>query len=106
MASEYEINALTKEDSWRMFRIIGELVEGFDKLAGIEPALVHGAHHHPRGATVGRHQRTGQFRGHEIGRAPVGGTQRKDQFRRGRREFQQNAEDRSVHGDGLQNKGY
>ncbi len=36
---EYEINALAKEDSWRMFRIIGEFVEGFDKLAGIEPAV-------------------------------------------------------------------
>ncbi len=39
MPYEYEINALAKEDSWRMFRIIGELVEGFDKLAGIEPAV-------------------------------------------------------------------
>ena len=38
MAQEYEINALAKEESWRMFRIIGELVEGFDKLADIEPA--------------------------------------------------------------------
>ncbi len=39
MAREYEINALAKEESWRMFRIIGELVEGFDKLSGIEPAV-------------------------------------------------------------------
>ncbi|MFC2060650.1 TIGR00730 family Rossman fold protein [Chloroflexota bacterium] len=39
MPSEYEINELAKEDSWRMFRIIGELVEGFDSLAGIEPAV-------------------------------------------------------------------
>ena len=39
-ANEYEINELVKEDSWRMFRIIGELVEGFDTLAGIEPAVV------------------------------------------------------------------
>lgn len=39
MAYEYEINELAKEDSWRMFRIIGELVEGFDKLSGIEPAV-------------------------------------------------------------------
>lgn len=39
MTYEYEINALAKEDSWRMFRIIGELVEGFDKLTGIEPAV-------------------------------------------------------------------
>jgi len=35
----YEINDLAKEESWRMFRIIGELVEGFDKLTGIEPAV-------------------------------------------------------------------
>jgi uncharacterized protein (TIGR00730 family) len=36
---EYEINNLAKEESWRMFRIMGELVEGFDKLSGIEPAI-------------------------------------------------------------------
>src|SRR4030065_1486173 len=35
----YEINDLRKEESWRMFRIIGELVEGFDKLTGTEPAI-------------------------------------------------------------------
>ncbi len=35
----YEINDLAKEESWRMFRIMGELVEGFDKLTGIEPAV-------------------------------------------------------------------
>ena len=35
----YEINELAKEESWRMFRIIGEMVEGFDKLSGIEPAV-------------------------------------------------------------------
>ncbi len=39
MPYEYEINELAKEESWRMFRIIGELVEGFDKLADIEPAI-------------------------------------------------------------------
>ncbi len=39
MAYEYEINELAKEESWRMFRIIGELVEGFDELAGLEPAV-------------------------------------------------------------------
>lgn len=39
MLYEYEINELAKEESWRMFRIIGEFVEGFDKLAGIEPAV-------------------------------------------------------------------
>ncbi|MFH1031635.1 MAG: TIGR00730 family Rossman fold protein [Chloroflexota bacterium] len=36
---KYEINELAKEESWRMFRIMGELVEGFDKLSGIEPAV-------------------------------------------------------------------
>jgi uncharacterized protein (TIGR00730 family) len=35
----YEINDLAKEESWRMFRIIGELVEGFDRLSGVEPAV-------------------------------------------------------------------
>jgi uncharacterized protein (TIGR00730 family) len=39
MAHEYEINELAKEESWRMFRIIGEMVEGFDKLSAIEPAV-------------------------------------------------------------------
>ena len=39
MPSEYEINELAKEESWRMFRIIGELVEGFDSLADVEPAV-------------------------------------------------------------------
>ena len=39
MKQGYEINELAKEESWRMFRIIGELVEGFDKLSGIEPAV-------------------------------------------------------------------
>jgi len=39
MSYRYEINELAKEESWRMFRIIGELVEGFDSLAGIEPAV-------------------------------------------------------------------
>ena len=39
MPTEYEINELAKEESWRMFRIIGELVEGFDSLTGIEPAI-------------------------------------------------------------------
>ena len=39
MVQGYEINDLAKEESWRMFRIIGEMVEGFDELAGIEPAV-------------------------------------------------------------------
>ena len=39
MQYEYEINELVKEDSWRMFRIIGEFVTGFDALSDIEPAV-------------------------------------------------------------------
>ncbi len=39
MPQGYEINDLAREESWRMFRIIGELVEGFDKLSGIGPAV-------------------------------------------------------------------
>jgi uncharacterized protein (TIGR00730 family) len=39
MRDRYEINQMAKEESWRMFRIIGELVEGFDSLADIQPAV-------------------------------------------------------------------
>ncbi len=39
MPRGYEINDLAKEESWRMFRIIGELVEGFERLSDIEPAV-------------------------------------------------------------------
>jgi len=39
MPGGYEINDLAKEESWRIFRFIGEMVEGFDKLSGIEPAV-------------------------------------------------------------------
>jgi uncharacterized protein (TIGR00730 family) len=39
MAHEYEINELVKEDTWRMFRIIGEFVEGFDNLSRCQPAI-------------------------------------------------------------------
>jgi len=35
----YEINEFIRENSWWMFRIIGEMVEGLDNLAGIEPAV-------------------------------------------------------------------
>ncbi len=37
--SKYEINELAKEESWRLFRIMGEFVEGFDSLSGVEPAV-------------------------------------------------------------------
>jgi uncharacterized protein (TIGR00730 family) len=39
MPHGYEINDLAKEESWRMFRILGELVEGFEKLSDIGPAV-------------------------------------------------------------------
>lgn len=39
MLERYEINQYEKEESWRLFRYIGELVTGFDKLSGIEPAV-------------------------------------------------------------------
>jgi uncharacterized protein (TIGR00730 family) len=39
MDREYQINELQKEESWRMFRIIGEFVEGFDRLSGIGPSV-------------------------------------------------------------------
>ena len=40
MSGHYEINQLEKEESWRMFRIIGEFVEGFDTLSRITPAVM------------------------------------------------------------------
>jgi hypothetical protein len=39
MRIRYEINQLEKEESWRMFRIMGEFVEGFDTLSQITPAV-------------------------------------------------------------------
>jgi hypothetical protein len=36
---DYEINQLAKEESWRMFRIMGEFIEGFDELSDIGPAV-------------------------------------------------------------------
>jgi uncharacterized protein (TIGR00730 family) len=39
MPDKYEINSFEKEESWRLFRYIGELVNGFDKLSGIDPAV-------------------------------------------------------------------
>jgi hypothetical protein len=35
----YIINELRKEEAWRMFRIMGEFIEGFDSLAGLTPAV-------------------------------------------------------------------
>jgi uncharacterized protein (TIGR00730 family) len=39
MTNEFQINEMRKEDSWRMFRIMGEFVEGFDRLSGIGPSV-------------------------------------------------------------------
>ncbi|NQU97243.1 MAG: TIGR00730 family Rossman fold protein [Chloroflexi bacterium] len=39
MVYEYEISELRKEESWRMFRIIGELVTGFDSLSSVNRAV-------------------------------------------------------------------
>ncbi len=37
--NQYEINQLALEESWRMFRIIGEFVDGFDTLPQVLPAV-------------------------------------------------------------------
>jgi uncharacterized protein (TIGR00730 family) len=39
MLNRYEINQLEKQESWRLFRIIGEFVEGFDVLPNHLPAV-------------------------------------------------------------------
>lgn len=39
MQPTYEIDELAKEESWRMFRILGEFVEGFDHLSRMQPAV-------------------------------------------------------------------
>lgn len=39
MRDRYQINALAKEESWRLFRIMGEFVEGFDALPRVLPAV-------------------------------------------------------------------
>jgi len=39
MHEPYQINRLEKEESWRVFRIIGEFVEGFDALPRVLPAV-------------------------------------------------------------------
>ncbi len=39
MHDQYQINELAKEESWRLFRIIGEFVEGFDALPTVLPAV-------------------------------------------------------------------
>jgi uncharacterized protein (TIGR00730 family) len=68
MQNDYEINQLGKEESWRMFRIMGELVEGFDHLGDIEPAVtIYGsARLKPDDELYGRVQETARLLG-EIG---------------------------------------
>jgi uncharacterized protein (TIGR00730 family) len=39
MRRRYEINELAVEESWRMFRIMGEFVEGFDALSHVKNAV-------------------------------------------------------------------
>lgn len=39
MLNQFEIDQLRKEESWRLFRIIGEFVEGFDVLPQYQPAV-------------------------------------------------------------------
>ena len=39
MGREYQINEFQQGESWRMFRIIGEFVEGFDRMSGVGPAV-------------------------------------------------------------------
>lgn len=37
--SQFVVNEMTAKDTWRIFRIMSELVEGFDKLSQIGPAV-------------------------------------------------------------------
>lgn len=37
--SHYELNALNKTEPWRLFRIMGEFVDGFDILPALTPAV-------------------------------------------------------------------
>ncbi len=37
--TKYHINRFAKEESWRMFKIMGEFVNGFEALSNIEPAV-------------------------------------------------------------------
>ncbi len=39
MSGKYEINEMGKDESWRMFRIMGEMVAGFDELSAVGPAV-------------------------------------------------------------------
>lgn len=37
--TKYHINRFAKEESWRMFKIMGEFVNGFEALSNIEPSV-------------------------------------------------------------------
>ncbi len=39
MEKQYVINSLQNEESWRLFRVIGEFVDGIEALHGIGPAV-------------------------------------------------------------------
>ncbi len=39
MERQYVIDAMTVKDTWRMFRIMAEFVEGFERLADTQPAV-------------------------------------------------------------------
>jgi uncharacterized protein (TIGR00730 family) len=39
MNERYQVNLLAKEESWRLFKIIGEFVDGFDALPLVLPAV-------------------------------------------------------------------
>jgi uncharacterized protein (TIGR00730 family) len=36
---DYEVDGLAKEEAWRMFLIMGEFVQGFEALSGLEPSV-------------------------------------------------------------------
>jgi uncharacterized protein (TIGR00730 family) len=36
---DYEVNSLAKDESWRLFQIIGEFASGFEALSGVEPSV-------------------------------------------------------------------
>jgi uncharacterized protein (TIGR00730 family) len=38
--NQYVIDAMTTQDTWRMFRIMAEFVEGFEHLADCQPAVI------------------------------------------------------------------
>ena len=41
MEEQYVIDDFTGKDTWRIFRIIAEFVEGFEMLGKIPPAVAH-----------------------------------------------------------------